>query len=358
MAVLDAKKPAWQASTKAISPTKAEAKLLEGKAPLLPDGGGALPLETRVLLKDQAKAEQNGLFEVTKNECFGGEGKFAGAGNFAKGENWALKRPEDADSGADVTHGMTVPVEDGVTNESTTWIQVTPDPIEVGVTAQTFEALRAHPGGVAGGGLEGKYAAPELSTPVELPEGEAIKWESEGKTVAEVVGLLLEKGTYSLVELLSAMEGADNAAVVATAQSKSQGAVTGVQSLSSTSAANSYVQALASGNVPYIIKGDGKSDFLRLPSTANRRMVSGQINAAGSVVLGSGFTCTRTATGKYTIKFNEALASAPIVTGNHCGDEGWTFFTCQESSAKEAKIIIRDGAAALANEAFNFYAMG
>lgn len=166
MAVLDAKKPAFQATTAPISVTKAEALALEGKAPLAVDGAGVQPVGRRLLLKDQAKTEQNGLFEVTKNECFAGEGKFAGTGNFAKGDTWALKRPEDADTGADVTNGMLVPVEDGETNADTSWIQRTADPIEVGVTAQTFEALVAGARGVAGGDLSGTYSKPSVAEAV------------------------------------------------------------------------------------------------------------------------------------------------------------------------------------------------
>lgn len=165
MAVLDAKLPAWQATTKALTPTKAEAKALEGKVPLVIDGGG-LASGTRVLLKDQAKAEQNGLFEVTANEAFAGGGTFAGSGKFATGGGWTLTRTADADSSGEVTEGMLVPVEDGDTNEDTSWIQRTPGPIEVGATAQSFEALVAGARGVAGGDLEGSYSKPSIAEAV------------------------------------------------------------------------------------------------------------------------------------------------------------------------------------------------
>ncbi len=165
MAVLDAKLPAWQGTTKALSVTKAEAKTLEGKAPLVIDGGG-LGSGVRVLLKDQTKAEQNGLYEVTTNEAFAGTGNFAGAGSFAKGEGWTLTRTADADSSGEVTEGMLVPIEDGDTNQATSWIQRTPGPIEVGVTAQTFEALVAGARGNAGGELEGLYSKPSIAEAV------------------------------------------------------------------------------------------------------------------------------------------------------------------------------------------------
>lgn len=162
MAVLDAKLPAWQATTKAITPTKAEAKTLEGKGPLVVDGGG-LGSEVRVLLKNQAKAEQNGLWEVTRNECIGGTGKIGGEGKIGVGESWTLKRTSDADTGAEVTNGMLVPIEDGATNADTSWIQRTADPIEVGVTALTFETFVAGSRGVAGGDLSGAYSSPSVA---------------------------------------------------------------------------------------------------------------------------------------------------------------------------------------------------
>lgn len=164
MAVLDAKLPARQASTKAVSPTKAEALTLEGKAPLVIDGGTLGTV--RVLLKNQAKAEQNGLWEVSKNEVLAGTGKLGGEGKIGVGEGWTLVRPSDADSPGDVTEGMLVPVEDGATNQQTSWIQRTASPIEIGTTAQTFEALTAGARGVAGGELEGTYSKPSIAEAV------------------------------------------------------------------------------------------------------------------------------------------------------------------------------------------------
>lgn len=160
MAILDAKLPAWQATTKNVSATKAEAKTLEGKAPLVIDGGG-LGSSVRVLLKNQTKAEQNGLWEVTTNEAVGGTGTVGGAGKVGEGGTWVLTRTSDADSSGEVTEGMLVQIEDGETNQRTSWIQRTAGPIEVGVTAQSFEALFAVPGGqIPAGDLTNTYVKP------------------------------------------------------------------------------------------------------------------------------------------------------------------------------------------------------
>jgi hypothetical protein len=164
MAILDAKLPAHQATTKAISPTKVEALTLEGKAPLVIDGGALGTVRT--LLKNQALPAQNGLWEVSKNEVLAGTGKLGGEGKIGVGEGWTLVRPSDADSPGDVTEGMLVPVEDGETNQQTSWIQRTPGPIEVGTTAQTFEALTAGARGVAGGDLVGTYSKPSIAEAV------------------------------------------------------------------------------------------------------------------------------------------------------------------------------------------------
>jgi hypothetical protein len=143
MAVLDAKKPVAYASTAPISTTKAEALVLEGKAPLLPDGGAGLSSGTRLLFKNQVSASQNGIWEVIRYEAVGGTGKVGGEGKVGVGDTWETKRPEDADSGADVTDGMLVPVGAGDINAKTSWIQRTADPIEVGTTPLAFEELWA-----------------------------------------------------------------------------------------------------------------------------------------------------------------------------------------------------------------------
>lgn len=164
MAILDAKLPAWQASTKAVSPTKAEAKTLEGKAPLVIDGGGLAG--QRVLLKDQTSKAQNGLWEVATNEAVGGTGTVGGSGKVGEGSAWVLKRTADADTGEELAAGMLVPIEDGETNQATSWVQRTEGAIEVGTTPLSFEALLAGARGNASGDLEGLYAAPQVAEAV------------------------------------------------------------------------------------------------------------------------------------------------------------------------------------------------
>lgn len=89
---------------------------------LLTVDGVVLVAGDRVLVKDQATASQNGLYVVA-----------AGA--------WA--RAADAASSAEVTPGMTVPVEQGTTLADTIWELTTNAPITLGTTALTFELTAA-----------------------------------------------------------------------------------------------------------------------------------------------------------------------------------------------------------------------
>lgn len=122
---------------------------------------------------------------------------------------------------------------------------------------------------------------------VEMPAGASespgveskVLWDYEGKTAAEAFSFVKEGGKYSAIELQSELETAENAVALLRAKSKSQGLVTGVQALSGTSAANSYVQALASGEAPYVIKGDGASSFLQLAETAKRKLKTSELTA-------------------------------------------------------------------------------
>lgn len=158
---VELKDPVTAASEVSVTVTKATATTLEGTAPLAIDGSG-FPISTRLLLKDQATEAQNGIYGVTTLEAFGGEGTFGGAGNFGEGSKWVLTRTTDADSTEEVKRGMLVPVSGGDVNQRTSWVLTSNDPVTVGTTAQTFAALFATPGGVAGGDLGGTYSEPAV----------------------------------------------------------------------------------------------------------------------------------------------------------------------------------------------------
>lgn len=91
--------------------------------------GVALQAGTRVLVKDQTAAKDNGLYLVA-----------AGA--------WT--RSSDADSDAKVTPGLLVLVEKGTANGDSAWQLVSDAPITVGVTAQIYEMAFGRTGVAAG----------------------------------------------------------------------------------------------------------------------------------------------------------------------------------------------------------------
>ncbi|MQU55302.1 phage tail protein [Pseudomonas sp. FSL R10-1339] len=79
--------------------------------------GIAVPLGSRVLVKNQALGKDNGLYLTA--------------------DIW--KRTADADTSAKVTSGLTVHVEQGATNGDTVWHLITDSPIVLGTTALTFQ---------------------------------------------------------------------------------------------------------------------------------------------------------------------------------------------------------------------------
>lgn len=86
---------------------------------------------SRVLLKDQTNAEENGIYT------------FSAAAS-------PLVRATDADSDAEVTSGLAVTVTEGTDNNDQVWMLTTPDPIVLDTTELTFSQL---------GGGGGTYTA-------------------------------------------------------------------------------------------------------------------------------------------------------------------------------------------------------
>jgi len=81
--------------------------------------GVVVPLGSRVLVKDQAQAKDNGIYLTA--------------------DIW--KRTTDADSNAKVTPGLMVAVEQGAVNADTLWLLSTDGAIVLGTTALTFKGV-------------------------------------------------------------------------------------------------------------------------------------------------------------------------------------------------------------------------
>jgi phage-related tail fiber protein len=94
------------------------------------DWGAALTAGDRILVKNEATPSQNGLYVAS-----------AGA--------WS--RAADADGAGEITAGLQVTVEEGVTLADSTWVLATDNPISIGTTALTFNRAGASgPGQLSG----------------------------------------------------------------------------------------------------------------------------------------------------------------------------------------------------------------
>jgi hypothetical protein len=111
----------WKASVRAA--TTANGTLATAFANGQVIDGVTLATGDRILLKNQTTAADNGIYTVN-----------------ASG---APTRATDADASAEVTPGMTVPVEEGTTNADTIWLLTTNAAITLGTTALAFTQIGA-----------------------------------------------------------------------------------------------------------------------------------------------------------------------------------------------------------------------
>lgn len=89
-----------------------------------------VPLNARVLVKNQATGGQDGIYDQTQ----------VGTGSVP----WILTRAPDADEAAEVPSGMVTFITDGTSpRKAGTFVQLTPGPITVGTTTQLFDQSNA-----------------------------------------------------------------------------------------------------------------------------------------------------------------------------------------------------------------------
>jgi hypothetical protein len=294
---LSVKNPVSYATTAALTVTEATATTLKGEAPLTIDGTTPPPIGARLLVKNQASEAQNGIYEVTKNEAFGGEGTFGGEGNFGEGKYWLLTRTSDADAESEVKQGMFVLVTLGTTNKSTTWILTTENPIVIGTTVQTFAAFTAQPVGPAGGDLKGTFPNPEIGKEVIV---------NEDVNAAAAIA-------YSKLNLTNKIVEGD----------LTENSVKAKQ----------------------IAKETITDEKLAKP------VIAGAVTAAGAVEAGSGFTAKKLATGKYEIALSTELATV----GSMVITSQFALFYRVSKPAKKTFTIETFGTTVVAEDSgFNF----
>ncbi len=130
------KDPVVVATTTALATNTRSGNVLTASAngALASIDGVSLSVSSRLLVKDEAATEKNGIYTVTS----------LGSG----GAPWQLTRATDADSGSEVVSGIAVTVANGSTNKGKVFVLTTPNPITLNTTGQTWESSSSGGSGV------------------------------------------------------------------------------------------------------------------------------------------------------------------------------------------------------------------